>query len=103
MRRTSRGILLLLDAQGKRLLLQRFQLAGHRAGYSAREIQGDIGNAPGYRTARQVPAGMQRKSVLYGLPATPPDKYITVFRFRFAGEPESVQVTHPAAWLTGNA
>ena len=41
--------------------------------------------------------------ILYDLPETPPDKYITTIRFRFSGEPESIKVTDPAAWLTGNA
>lgn len=41
--------------------------------------------------------------VLYNLPETPPDKYINTFRFRFSGEPESIKVTNPAAWLSGDA
>ncbi|MEI6219179.1 MAG: alpha-L-fucosidase, partial [bacterium] len=41
--------------------------------------------------------------ILYNLPKTPPDKYINTFRFRFAGKPETIKPTNPAAWLTGDA
>jgi len=41
--------------------------------------------------------------ILYNLPKTPPDKYINTFRFLFAGKPETIKPTNPAAWLTGDA
>jgi len=41
--------------------------------------------------------------VLFNLPEKPPDEHITTIRFEFDGEPESIKVDNPAAWLAGNA
>jgi alpha-L-fucosidase len=56
-------------------------------------------------TGRSVPFRREcnGRVVLYNLPRNPPGKYINVFRFRFAGEPETIKVTNSAAWLTGEA
>jgi hypothetical protein len=56
-------------------------------------------------TGKRIPVRREcnGRVVLYDLPETPPDKYIATFRFRFAGEPESIKVTNPATWLAGEA